>query len=215
MERTKIETAQKIMGKNFIGPKELEKISRFFKIAVPKSVPDVPFEESLLKRIKKEYILILGIGKNNKGESLTINRMREMFGINPGKSEPCFYNQDWYLKEKFANKITLKPQWYLIKISVNQNTRAVHPDNLIKKLKNSEQFPLAILCAYTFFANYFLSKGKMLWEKDFVWCQDKDANGDRIYVGRYKDPKKINKNGFNIHRHLSIKQNYGLSPQIK
>ena len=37
------------------------------------------------------------------------------------------------------------------------------------------------------------------------------TNSDQIYVGRYIDPIKINKNGFSIHRHLKIKNNYGIS----
>ena len=54
----------------------------------------------------------------------------------------------------------------------------------------------------------------MLWRHDFIWCDDSDHNGDRIYTGRYIDPNGINKNGFNIHRHLSIRPCYGAAPVI-
>lgn len=207
MEKTTtIENAQKIMGRNFIGPDQLVKISPYLPAPVGKSTPTIPFALDFLKKIKKDYILILGA-------PLTINAMREIFGIDPAKSEPCFYNQDWYLKEKFANKITLAPKWYLVKKSVDKKTRGLHPNIIEKKLRNKEHFPLAVLCAFTFFSYYLLHK-EILWEKDFIWCSDKDANGDRIYVGRYKDPKGMNKNGFNIHRHLSIKKSYGFSLEI-
>jgi hypothetical protein len=202
----KIKEVQKIMGKNFIGKDELEKISPRFKISVPENVPNLPFDLSFLKKVKKDYILILGA-------PVTLNKMREIFGIDPEKSEPCFYNQDWYLKEKFAAKETLKIKWYLISKKISAKTRGKNPEIIAKSLKGKESLPTAVLAAFVFFAYYFLTK-EMLWKNDFIWCKDKDVNGDRIYVGRYFDPKKINKNGFNIHRHLSIKPNYGAALEI-
>jgi hypothetical protein len=69
------------------------------------------------------------------------------------------------------------------------------------------KFPSAILCVYAFFA-YYCSYGEMLWHNDFVWCLDTDHNGDRIYVGKYHDVDGVNKNGFSIHRHLSLRSCY-------
>lgn len=209
--------AKKIMGKNFIGPEELKKISSRLNIIDPakiKKIPDIPFKSSDLNKMKRDCILILGMPKNKKGEKLTINNMRAFFGWDPRKKEPCFYNQDWYLKEKFANNKTLDLKWYLIKKNVNKNSRGKNPDQINKLLKSNEDFPSAILCAFTFFAYYFKNRGEMLWKHNFIWCSDKDKNGDRIYVGRYIDQKKINKDGFNVHRHLSIKPCYGLAPRI-
>ncbi|MFA4941301.1 MAG: hypothetical protein WC582_01725 [Patescibacteria group bacterium] len=211
--------AKKIMGKNFIGPDELKKISSKLRIANPfkikNRVPNINFSSGFLKKIHKDYILILGIPKNDKGEKLTINKMRSIFGWNPERLEPCFYNQDWYLKEKFANGRTLDFKWYLIKKSVNRNSRGQRPDEILKLFKKQENFPTAILAAFTFFAYYFHTNGKILWKHDFIWCSDKDKNGDMIYVGRYYAPQKINKNGFNVHRHLSIRSCYGFAPEIK
>lgn len=201
------------MGRNFIGPKELLKIEKFFPVFVPEDIPKIPFSENLLKKIRKDYILIFGVPKDKFGSILTLNRMREIFGLDPKKSEPCFYNQDWYVKEKFASQKTLNFTWYLIKKTVDKNTRGKDPNILLKKLKKGEDFPSAVLCAFTFFAYYLLYQGGILWEKDFIWCSDKDTNGDRIYVARYKDPKKINKNGFNIHRYLSLRNCYGFVPE--
>ncbi len=198
------------MGNNFIGEEELSKISGVFNVSIPKNnILDVPFGQNYLKKIKKDYILVLGLSEDKNGKSLTINRMREIFGLDPKKSEPCFYNQDWYVKEKFAQEKILDFKWYLIKKNVDKNTRGRDPQYIKKNLKKGEDFPSAVLCAFTFFAYYVLYKGSMLWEKDFIWCSDKDSNGDRIYVARYRDPKKVNKNGFNIHRHLSLRNCYG------
>jgi hypothetical protein len=205
----KWQDAKKIMGKNFIGPDELTSIALELNIAPIKDAPAVPYDAKTLKKVAKEYLLILGVAKMSDGRTLTLNNMREFFGLDSAQSEPCYYNQDWYLKEKFANATTLKPRWYLLRKQVPKETRAVRPDILEGKLKKGEKFPTAILTAFTFFAYYFLNNKAMLWRHDFIWCSDKDKNGDRIYTGRYQDPKKINKNGFNIHRHLAIRSVYG------
>ncbi|MDD5290983.1 MAG: hypothetical protein PHZ04_02595 [Patescibacteria group bacterium] len=213
-----IAQAKKIMGKNFIGPNELKRISLRFKIADPYKmkfkIPNIYFDPNFLKRIHKDYILILGIPKDKDGQRLTINKMRSRFGCNPEKKEPCFYNQDWYLKEKFAKSEALNFKWYLVKKTVNKNSRGKNPENIGKRLEGRENFPAAILTAFVFFAYYFHTQGEILWKYDFIWCSDKDRNGDRIYTGRYLDPKKINKNGFNVHRHLSLRNCYGLAPEI-
>ena len=118
------------------------------------------------------------------------------------------------MKEKFAKDTTLDFKWYLVKKTVNKNSRGKNPKDISKLLKNKENFPTAVLITFVFFSYYFLANGKILWKHDFIWCSDKDKNGDIIYTGRYVDPKKINKNGFNIHRHLSIRHCYGLAPQM-
>lgn len=210
--------AKKIMGKNFVGPAELGKISSRLGVINPVKmklkIPKINFSEEQLKKIRKDYILILGLPKNRQGKDLTLNVLRNFFGLDPKKSEPCFYNQDWYLKEKFAAKTHLKLGWYLIGKKVAPETRGQEPEKIAGEFAAGTDFPSAILTAYAFFAYYFLNKQEVLWKHDFIWCSDRDKNGDRIYTGRYLDPKKINKNGFNIHRHLSLRSRYGAVRQI-
>lgn len=207
--------AKKIMGKNFIGPDEVTSIALELNIAPIKTTPPVPYDAKTLKKVSKDYILILGVEKTKNGKPLTLNALRVLLGTDPNESEPCLYNQDWYLNEKFASEKTLKSRWYLLRKQVLKETRAVRPDILEGKLKKGEKFPSAILATFTFFSYYFLYNGAQLWKNDFIWCSDKDKNGDRIYVGRYSDPKKVNKNGFNIHRHLSIRPAYGAVTQFE
>ena len=101
-------------------------------------------------------------------------------------------------------KRVLENKWFLIRKSVFEDSRAQDPEILAKK----HSFPSAVLCAYTFFITWYCS-GEHLWQQDFIWCDDTDHNGDRIYVGRYHDATGINKDGFNIHRHLRIRDSYG------
>ncbi|MBI5045416.1 MAG: hypothetical protein HZC14_00160 [Candidatus Niyogibacteria bacterium] len=214
-----ISQAKKIMGKNFIGPDELQGIASKLGIVDPISFrkgkfPKIFFSEEYLKKNKRNYILILGIPKTKDGAHLTINKMRSDLGMDPNVSEPCFYNQDWYIREKFADKTHLKFKWYLICKNVMRQTRGISPENVEKLLARNQNLPSAILTAFTFFAYYFLTDDEILWKNDFIWCSDRDKNGDKVYTGRYVDPKKINKNGFNIHRHLFIRSWHGVAPQI-
>lgn len=199
--------AANIMGKNFIGPDELNSIKDKLGIDVSSlNVPEIQYSKEFLKTHANDYILISGVSSLSNNSPLTINNLRDKFGTDPDKYEPCFYNQDWYLKENFASSETLENKWYLIKKNVYEELRAMYPDSNVVEEKKIK-LPSAILCTYAFFAYYFLNN-EILWKDDFVWCSDTDANGDQIYVGRYEDNKKINKNGFNIHRHLKLKKNY-------
>lgn len=166
------------------------------------TVAPIPFSSEELQQASREHILLYGIGRRG-GLSITLRSLRKVFGIDPEVSEPCFYNQDWYLAEDFMDR-ELSDGWYLVRKNVKAEARAVLPETL---LSNGLSFPPAILCAYTFFA-YFFYTGEYLWLDDFVWCEDLDHNGDRVYVGRYRDIDGLNKNGFSVHRHLSLRSCY-------
>jgi len=209
MERTtSIAEAKQVLGTNFIGPDELALIADKMGIKIPSEIPIIPYDLEDLKNKKNDYILIIGASKMSNGKPLTLRALRDHFGINPDVSEPCFYNQDWYLKENFIEK-SLKSKWFLIRKNVFNETRGKNPDEII----NHYSFPTAILCAYSFFI-YWFHANECLWKHDFVWCNDLDANDDRIYVARYFDPIGISKNGFSVHRHLRIRENYGCAEEL-
>ncbi|WP_420187043.1 hypothetical protein M1B74_11560 [Bacteroides pyogenes] len=196
---TPVSVAEKIMGTNIIGPKQanmlLEKMGKE-PIAVA-SVPEVNYDEDTLTNCASDYILVYGT------DTLDILDLRNFFGVDPEISEPCLYNQDWYMSEDFIRR-RMDNKWYLIKKNVLEDTRAVMPLDIIS---NGVKFPSAILCVFTFFA-YYVAYGEILWYHDFVWCEDVDHNGDRIYVAKYHDVDGINKNGFSIHRHLALRPCY-------
>lgn len=203
MERTTIEQAKELFGKNFIGAEQLHPLLNKMGVNIRHiHVPEIHY--SLEKLIKKrdEYILILGLSKLNNVD-LSIKTFRNIFGVDSDIIEPCFYNQDWYLKEDFI-EVALENRWYLLKKKIYHNSRAVTPTEL---LKMGYHFPSAILCTYAFFSYYYAHK-ELLWYHDFIWCSDVDHNGDRIYVGKYNDITGVNKNGFSIHRHLSLRNCY-------
>lgn len=192
-----------LFGKYFLGKEELNAQAINLGICPIKDEPEILIPSNILENCSQDYLLILGTDKMLNMEGLNLLSLREHYGIDPIKTEPCFYNQDWYIKEKFV-KETLSPGWFLIRRSVFESSRAVEPDKLVKQI----DFPTAIQCAYSFFAAWFCSD-EILWKHDFIWCQDLDHNGDRIYVGKYLDKYEINNNGFSVHRHLTIRNFYG------
>ena len=200
MERVTIEKAKRLFGNNFVGLEELRPLFEKMRLSyVSVQVPIIQYSYDELLKYSKDYVLIPEL--NNT--PLSIHTFRNVFGVNPDLLEPCFYNQDWYLNEDFIYK-TLDLRWYLLKRDVLEDSRAVQPDEL---LKNNVIFPNAILCVYTFWAYYYARHVK-LWYYDFVWCNDTDHNGDRIYVGKYHDIDGMNKDGFSIHRHLALRNCY-------
>ncbi len=198
-------TAKDIMNENFIGYEELLTIAEKLNLSIEQSpneaILNIPYEEDYLREISKTHLLILFIPIQKNKEFITLNSLRALFGIDPDIKEPCFYNQDWYVNEPFANFSLREQKWFCIRKEVLTESRG-------KIIQNDNRLPHALICAYSFFVTYFI-KSQYLWKNDFVWCKDLDSNGDRIYVGRYFDPSGKAKNGFSIHRHLSISMNYG------
>ena len=190
------------MCKNMIGPEELKAL-REMGLRVPENIPEIPFSPEELARKQEDYLLVLGVSTFADGTKVTIRNLRERFGLDPEVSEPCFYNQDWYLREDFID-VPMEDGWFLIRKNVYEDSRAVQPAELMK----NHEFPSAVRCVYAFFTAWF-ALGIRLWEHDFVWCSDTDHNGDRIYVGKYHDIDGVNKNGFSIHRHLALRPCYG------
>jgi hypothetical protein len=208
MERRNIIKYKNLFGNNFLGPEELNLI--YSKLGISKineiEVPDVPFDIELLEKKKNTHILILfyPIEFNNSGLSLI--KLINTIGFSNGKVS--FYNQDWYHNEPFANKQYFENKWLLIGIDLLNESRGRMPENLYIRSENINLFS-ALQLAYTFFAIYFINK-RILWKNDFIWTSDFDSNNDKIYVGRFFDPKGIANPGFSIHRHLKINENYGI-----
>jgi hypothetical protein len=204
--------AQKILGTNFLSIDSLNSIAKQLGIALIEKSEPVPYDANTLKE-NKDCILFYAPERFSDGRPITLAGMRLFFGTDPAVKEPCFYNQDWYVEQGFATA-SVEPGWHLISKNVIRNSRGKNPEFLKNELAREESFPSAVLTAFAFFAFYF-STGEKLWVHDFIWCNDHDDNGDRIYTGRYEDPLGKNKNGFNVHRHLKIRECYGAVKSLK
>jgi hypothetical protein len=207
MERITSNKAREILGNRFIGTKELDIVSEKLGIISPSigniEIPEIPFSLSEIENLDHETFLVLFYPFQKVSDNkITINYFRNHFGIDPDIEEPCLYNQDWYINEEFANICNCEMGWYILRSNVLDVSRAISPEK-----NNLNKYPPSILLTYFFFANYILNN-KIAYKFDFVWTSDIDCNKDQIYVGRYFDPKGVAKNGFSIHRHLSLTSNY-------
>ena len=137
------------------------------------------------------------------GKPLSLMNMVDIFGTNPKEYEPCFYNQDWYVNEPFANNSLETPSSFTIASNIPENQIGFLPDQHTLKA-----LPSAVELTFIFFV-FYLKYGIVLWKNEYLWTSDYDMEGDQIYVGRYFDQYGLAANGFSIHRHLSIKKNYG------
>lgn len=195
--------AKKILNSNFIGSKELKKINNAFSVAIPDKIPSILFERNELEKYKDTHLLILCVPQFADSTIITIETIKKKIAMFNG--HPCFYNQDWYLKEQFIRK-SLNLKWLLISKNLLDESRAMPVDKVVSNYKLNS----AVELTYAFFVNYFATQGEKLWNNDYVWCSDVDDKGDCIYVGRYTDASGMNADGFEIHRHLRIKNNYGV-----
>ena len=158
---------------------------------------------NLLKKLNDSNFLIY-IPKKINNENLNLKSLVDIFKFDESKNNVCFYNQDWYFKEDFFLNSLNKSKWVLINKKINEKTRGLDPSDFSKiKLLSSIEYTFA-------FFTYYLLTNEYLWPNDYVWTNDFDSHNDQIYIGRYFDLTKKTKNGFSIHRHLSIKQNYGI-----
>jgi len=114
--------AQAIMGRNYIGPADLEKIlplfagdQKRFKRFYP-----IPFSQEILQKHRRTHILIFDLG-------WSIKKLRKQ--IWQSRADEIFVNiapvKPWYQRELFFN-LSARPQWRLIrkqavKNSLNQN----------------------------------------------------------------------------------------------
>lgn len=190
--------AKKLFGKNIIGPDEFKNFPSTFKL--PKITEEIDIHIDNLDYSK--YILLFGPNLMEDGSKLNINKMLNIFGKKSSKNQVAFYNQDWYLREDFAIN-QLGNKWYLVQKEIVNDSRGATPSN---EFKNN--LPSAVLCTFLFFTWWFKTK-EVLWENDYVWCSDFDNQGDQIYVGKYRDLINKKRSGYSIHRHLSIRKNYG------
>ena len=125
MER---ETVKKLFGRNFIGREELQPLIYRLKLTgdVVEQPIDKKFNDSQLQKAASEGYILIWYPQNIGGIDITLRYLRNEFGIDPEQSEPCFYNQDWYLQESFIDE-TFNANWYLIKKDVFRSLRALLP----------------------------------------------------------------------------------------
>lgn len=147
-ENEKILRAKEIMGRNFLGRREIEKA---FGIKInPESVPEIPFSREDLERANElNQFLILRIDEMPNGEPLTVGEMNKLLKgkVNDG-GKTLFYDDGsgniedsgWYKNEDFITKEVPKLSWALVSKEIIPNSSSKNyleqTDEVVGYLKN-------------------------------------------------------------------------------
>lgn len=105
------------------------------------------------------------------------------------KHRDLFYRQEWFTRESF------------MRILPDDATPAppTKVTGLGKVPKSDAGLPRAVDLAHAFVAD----PTNPIWE-NWIWCADKDANGQRVFVG-------VVNGQFEIHRHLAVTKRWGVA----
>jgi hypothetical protein len=107
------EEAREILGENFFGPDEIEKVFA----ANIETVPDIPFSREELERAKElgqQLILQVDAMTNAKKKHvpLTLESLKQRF-TKAHDDKPIWYEQDWYNNEDLFKKEKPRTGWRL------------------------------------------------------------------------------------------------------
>lgn len=105
-----------------------------------------------------------------------------------------FHPQTWYLGEAFLD------------VELPEDVPPRSPSRLSHIGAVPPQVAPMLPLAVTLVAAYLRRPFDPIWAR-YLWCRDKDAQGQRIYVGGVTD---ANGRKFEIHRHLAITAQWGV-----
>jgi hypothetical protein len=165
------EQAREIMGRNFLGTKEVEEHFGELSLEQEEALSIIPFSKETLEECKDTHILVADIG-------ISI--------VDIGKLESCkglLYTDDWFETEVFA-KYTEQPSWRLVrKTPVENSLNKTWEEQQALLDPKTEETPLLRQVIYTTIF-HFLVTGERLFKTLCVRIHDIDSeDGDHIGVG--------------------------------
>lgn len=104
--------AREIMGKGFMGPKEVKTAFGFE--PAPSTIPEIPFDRSELQRAAElGQMLVLRVGKTVDGKPMTMDMIRDLLSDKVKDGGKVLYNTDRYKDEAFFKDEQIEPCWAL------------------------------------------------------------------------------------------------------
>jgi len=164
--------AREIMGRNFLGTKEVEEHFSELSPEQQESLSIIPFSKETLESCKDTHILVADIG-------LSIMDIRKL-----EKCKELFYKDDWLKTESFA-KHTYQPSWRLIrKTPVEGSVSKAWFEQWPLLDLQADEVPSARQLVYTIIL-YFFTTGERLFKTFWVRTNDVDTYGVRVLVGSF------------------------------
>jgi hypothetical protein len=171
--------AREIMGRNFLGTKEVEEHFGELSLEQEEALSIIPFSKETLESCKDTHILVADIG-------LSIMDLKKL-----EKCKGLFYNQTWYKNEPFA-KHTDQPSWRLIrKTSVENSFDKTWDEQQALLDPQTDEVPLLRQVIYTTIL-HFLAIREWLFVAIDVRTKDFFSHGYHVSV------KCFNEKGLNL-----------------
>jgi hypothetical protein len=164
--------AREIMGRNFLGTKEVEEHFGELSPEQEEALSIIPFSQETLEECKDTHILVADIG-------LSIMDLKKL-----EKCKGLFFDQDWYEAEDFF-KHTDQPSWRLIR-------KTPVEDSFFKSWKEqqalfnpqTDEIPFARQVIYTTIL-HFLGTRERLLKTGYVRTSSVVPHDYHVYVGRF------------------------------
>jgi hypothetical protein len=164
--------AREIMGRNFLGTKEVEEHFGELSPEQEEALSIIPFSKETLEECKDTHILVADIG-------FSIMDLKKL-----KKCKELFYNQDWYENEPFI-KHTDQPSWRLIrKTPVEKSFKKNWDEQQALLNSQTDEVPLARQLVYTIIL-HFLTTGERLFETSWVRTNNADSLSGRVGIGLF------------------------------
>jgi hypothetical protein len=164
--------AREIMGRNFLGTKEVEEHFGELSPEQEEALSIIPFSKETLEECKDTHILVADIG-------LSIMDIRKL-----EKCKGLFNKYNQYETEDFA-KHTDQPSWLLIrKTPVKNSFNKTWKEQQLLLDHQTDGIPLARQVVYTTFL-YFLTTKERLFRTCDVRTLDVDSNGGHVLIGYF------------------------------
>jgi hypothetical protein len=165
--------AREIMGRNFLGTKEVEEYFGELSPEQEEALSIIPFSKETLEECKDTHILVADIG-------LSIMDIK--------KRENCkelFYKSGWDETQSFAKR-TQEPSWRLIlKTPVENSLNKTWGEQQALLDSQADEIPFARQVVYTIIL-HSLATGERLFERNSaVRTNDVFSNGNHAFVGGF------------------------------
>jgi hypothetical protein len=185
------EQAREIMGRNFLGTKEVEEHFGELSPEQEEALSIIPFSKETLEECKDTHILVADIGLS----IMDIKELKICKGL--------FRNKIWRKNEPFS-KHTQEPSWRLIrKTPVEDSFERTWEEQQTLLDPQIDEIPLARQVIYTTIL-HFLATGERLFKTRLVRVLDIVLFDDHVYVGRFDG------GGFRVDSWDNIRRYYNL-----
>jgi hypothetical protein len=165
------EQAREIMGRNFLGTKEVEEHFGELSLEQEEALSIIPFSKETLEECKDTHILVADIG---------------LFILDIMKRENCkkLFSEgyEWCKNHPFAS-YTEQPSWRLIrKTTVEDSFDKTWKEQQTLLDHQIDEIPLARQVIYAIILHFFAT-GERLFRNFYVRTSDVDSHGDHVNLG--------------------------------